>query len=297
MSISNQTRKLLWGRSGNRCAICRRELTMSGKDEDSDCVIGEECHIVAKKNDGPRGISDLNKKQRDEYENLILLCSIHHKKIDDQIENYSVKNLKTIKLHHERWVRNSLNAFDDIKNWKDESKENRDLLSITSVTQLPTMTGVYKAKKESDDSIITVAASYPGLGKNGKFFGSGWSFSITNNSNITIRVNKILADVQSIEKIYDIEPFPASMGGGGAKYNLYWCELIPETGLFECRYRSKEYDFVKIFGKDLEAFEIYFVDTSYQSLIYSIQIQIYFTIGPKEYNVKLEPISVSFVNP
>jgi hypothetical protein len=47
--------KMLWGRSGNRCAICKIELTPVG----SESVLGEMAHIIADKQKGPRGESDL----------------------------------------------------------------------------------------------------------------------------------------------------------------------------------------------------------------------------------------------
>src|SRR6266540_301575 len=53
MTISDKTRKLLWGRSGNRCAYCRRELVMTAV-KDNDAIVGDECHIYAKNAGGPR---------------------------------------------------------------------------------------------------------------------------------------------------------------------------------------------------------------------------------------------------
>src|SRR5205085_1467643 len=47
VAISDKTRKLLWGRSGNRCAICRRTLSVDGTVVDAEAVVGEECHIVS----------------------------------------------------------------------------------------------------------------------------------------------------------------------------------------------------------------------------------------------------------
>ena len=58
MTISDKTRKLLWGRSGNRCAYCRQELVMPGKT-DNDSIVGDECHIIAKRETGPRNNSSV----------------------------------------------------------------------------------------------------------------------------------------------------------------------------------------------------------------------------------------------
>lgn len=121
MSISLKTRKMLWGRAANRCAFvdCRRELVLDATETDDESVIGEECHIVADSPDGPRGDSPLTPEQRDKYGNLILLCSIHHKNIDDQPGQFTVEHLHQLKNGHEAWVREKLN-FDPAAQRDDE---------------------------------------------------------------------------------------------------------------------------------------------------------------------------------
>ncbi|PFY80043.1 hypothetical protein [Bacillus toyonensis] len=116
MGISVKTRKLLWGKSANRCALsqCRIELVMDEMSTDNPSIIGEECHIIAKEDDGPRGNSNFPKDKRDLYDNLVLMCNIHHKIIDDQEQLYTVEKLKEIKKDHEEWVRNSL-SIDEYK--------------------------------------------------------------------------------------------------------------------------------------------------------------------------------------
>jgi hypothetical protein len=44
----------------------------------------------------------------DQPENLLLLCRVHHKMVDDQFETYSAQMLKTLKANHERWVSTTL---------------------------------------------------------------------------------------------------------------------------------------------------------------------------------------------
>ena len=44
----------------------------------------------------------------DDYENLILLCKVHHKMVDDQPNTYTVGVLKNLKKKHEKWVRETL---------------------------------------------------------------------------------------------------------------------------------------------------------------------------------------------
>lgn len=112
MSISIKTHKMLWGRSGNRCALeeCRKELVMDATETDDESLIGEECHIIANSTNGPRGDTSIQ-EDLDKYENLILLCRIHHKIIDDQPNTYTVERLKKIKATHEKWVRDSLQTI------------------------------------------------------------------------------------------------------------------------------------------------------------------------------------------
>lgn len=98
--------KILWGRSGNRCAICKLELTPDGDKE----TLGEMAHIVAKSKDGPRGTSEQNSTQRDSYKNLILLCPTHHTDIDKNHQDWSVEKLLRIKSEHEAWVTEQLNT-------------------------------------------------------------------------------------------------------------------------------------------------------------------------------------------
>jgi hypothetical protein len=123
MSISLKTHKMLWGRSANRCAFpeCRRELVMDCTETDDESIIGDEAHIVAREEHGPRGQgSSLTSEQRDKYGNLILLCKLHHKLIDDQPGKYTVENLVAMKATHEKWVTESLTDFDPQKQRDDE---------------------------------------------------------------------------------------------------------------------------------------------------------------------------------
>ena len=113
---------MLWGRAASRCAFpaCRRELVMDATETDDESLVGEACHIVARSIDGPRGTSYLTPKQRDKYGNLLLLCSVHHKIIDDQPNEYSIKKLNDIKRVHESWVSSQLEIYDPSKQRDDE---------------------------------------------------------------------------------------------------------------------------------------------------------------------------------
>lgn len=98
--------KMLWARSGNRCSMptCQMELTAGG----TSSLLGEIAHIIARKQDGPRGAEDLPIDKRDEYDNLIILCPTDHRRVDDSPEEWSVEKLKRIKAEHELWVTTQL---------------------------------------------------------------------------------------------------------------------------------------------------------------------------------------------
>lgn len=110
MSISVKTRKLLWGKAASRCSFpeCKKELIMDETETDDPSIMGEECHIVARENGGPRGNTSLSKEKRDLYSNLVLMCNNHHKVIDDQEKAYTIEVLNDIKKTHEDWVKKSL---------------------------------------------------------------------------------------------------------------------------------------------------------------------------------------------
>ena len=98
--------RILWARSGNRCAYprCRTEMAPDG----SKNTLGEIAHIAAKSLDGPRGRNPLPVDERDDYDNLILLCPTHHKIVDDNEDDWPIELLKQLKEDHERWVANQL---------------------------------------------------------------------------------------------------------------------------------------------------------------------------------------------
>ncbi|MBE1577742.1 hypothetical protein ACFORH_11150 [Amycolatopsis roodepoortensis] len=109
MGISDKTRKILWGRSGNRCADCRRELiTRRTPDGDEEAIVGDEAHIAAQSPGGPR-YGEGPPSGLHHYDNLILLCRVDHKKIDDQPHHYTVDRLTKLKAEHEAWVNHALN--------------------------------------------------------------------------------------------------------------------------------------------------------------------------------------------
>ena len=105
MAISDKTRKLLWAKSGNRCAICKIELLSEKNSKDFN--IGEECHIISSKPNGPRHKEGLS--EYDYADNLILLCRNHHREIDELTDSYTEELLTYMKMNHETWVQKTIN--------------------------------------------------------------------------------------------------------------------------------------------------------------------------------------------
>jgi hypothetical protein len=89
--------KRLFALSGNRCAFpkCRQQLVQDGS------ILGEICHIKAASPQGPRHDPSQSPADRHDFGNLLLLCSIHHKVIDDDELSYTVERLVTMKQTHE----------------------------------------------------------------------------------------------------------------------------------------------------------------------------------------------------
>jgi len=96
------TRVLLFTRAGGRCEFdnCNRYL-LSHHVTHVDGNFAQMAHIVAFSPDGPRGRAELTAEERNEIENLMLLCGSCHKLIDDNPDVYSTKTLRGFKRDHE----------------------------------------------------------------------------------------------------------------------------------------------------------------------------------------------------
>ncbi|MGJ8678505.1 MAG: HNH endonuclease [Akkermansiaceae bacterium] len=111
MGISQKDIKLLWGRAGNRCSICQRELSLDSNADKSSHLVGEQAHIIGEKDSAARGDSYLDLNERNTYHNLILLCPTHHVEIDKNVNDWSVERLYQQKSQHELWVNESLSCY------------------------------------------------------------------------------------------------------------------------------------------------------------------------------------------
>lgn len=109
MGISEKTRKILWVQAGGLCAICKEQVITPGTASDDPSVFGEEAHIVARSQGGPRA-GGIAEDLINHHTNLILLCSKDHKRVDDQPGHFTMELLRRIKSEHEAWVRSVMDA-------------------------------------------------------------------------------------------------------------------------------------------------------------------------------------------
>ena len=85
--------KILWAKSGNRCAMCNNTLVID-HHASSSCPIGEQAHIKGDKPGSARYDSDQSDIERNSYSNLILLCPTCHTIIDKDMTKYSILLLR-----------------------------------------------------------------------------------------------------------------------------------------------------------------------------------------------------------
>jgi hypothetical protein len=97
--ISESVTKRLYALSSNRCAFpkCPTPLV----DPPSGKVTGRICHIRARSAEGPRYDPSQTAEDRDGFDNLLLLCPVHHDVIDADVVSYTTERLVQMKLEHE----------------------------------------------------------------------------------------------------------------------------------------------------------------------------------------------------
>jgi len=93
------TVKRLFAVSGNQCAFPKCQVPLV--DPASGKVTGRICHIKGRKLGSPRFDSQQTDAERHSFENLVLMCPIHHDVIDADEESYTVERLQRIKAAHE----------------------------------------------------------------------------------------------------------------------------------------------------------------------------------------------------
>jgi hypothetical protein len=103
-NIDEKVRMKLWAVSGGRCEMCNKLLY-----EDSSFGVegnfGEMAHIHAVSDNGPRSKCEMTSEEKNNIENLMLLCIEHHHMIDTKPEEFKDGLLKQKKKSHEDRIR------------------------------------------------------------------------------------------------------------------------------------------------------------------------------------------------
>lgn len=94
------TIKRLFALSGNRCAFPDCVIRMV---DDTGTIQGEVCHMKAASPKGFRYDTSQSQSDRHGFNNLVLMCSVHHKRIDNPANSHTVEQLQGIKATHEAW--------------------------------------------------------------------------------------------------------------------------------------------------------------------------------------------------
>jgi hypothetical protein len=130
--IPQPDKNYLWMSSAGLCSYpnCRKQLVVAGTDKDGPATIGQFAHIFAHSENGPRPNPDGFTEETNSYENLILLCSNHHREVDVQSNTFTVSELIKWKRDHEKWVAYRLSAeefnsadLEAITNWIADNSE------------------------------------------------------------------------------------------------------------------------------------------------------------------------------
>lgn len=108
MAITQKSIKILWSASGGRCAFpgCWERLCYHEAEDAAPFTLGEMAHICGDKSGANRHDASQSDAERDDYENLILLCPTHHTLIDrkENEAEYTVDALHKMKAEHEARV-------------------------------------------------------------------------------------------------------------------------------------------------------------------------------------------------
>lgn len=102
---SDTTIRRLFAVSMNRCAFPACETPII--DSTSKTILAEVCHIHARNERGPRYNPTQTDEERHGFDNLILMCGVHHKLIDsaENIQRFSPSFLFALKAEHEQQAR------------------------------------------------------------------------------------------------------------------------------------------------------------------------------------------------
>lgn len=105
--IKPDVERELWGRAAGRCEFsgCNSALWKSSVTQEP-VNLAQKAHIYSFSTGGPRGNEGIDRKQLNQFENLMLVCHGCHQKIDKELDGgrYPVTLLRQWKAEHERRI-------------------------------------------------------------------------------------------------------------------------------------------------------------------------------------------------
>jgi tetratricopeptide (TPR) repeat protein len=140
-------------------------LVEDGTELSDESVVGDEVHIIGEKPTAARGQFGIGRDDLDEYDNLMLLCKVHHKLVDDQPETFTVERLHEMKDGHECWMRDTLGSVKKPRHWVMPYGFNPGFVGRESV--LAEMRAALQSGGDGPQSLALVQAIH-GLGGVGK---------------------------------------------------------------------------------------------------------------------------------
>lgn len=117
LKIPDDVKLKLWVLSGGRCEFpgCNKPLWRDGLTLKED-NFAQMAHVIAQSADGPRGNSNLSAKRAINFDNLMLLCAVHHKLVDGKNkQDYPASTLSSYKQEHERRIQLQTSLSDNMK--------------------------------------------------------------------------------------------------------------------------------------------------------------------------------------
>ena len=109
MSATGKSKRLVWVLAAGRCIICNKHLASDHLGTGRAVrAIGEVAHVAGESEEGPRGDSSVPIGDRNDPENLLLLCPSEHTEADSgrlRDPLYTEEFLQARKQSKEAWIR------------------------------------------------------------------------------------------------------------------------------------------------------------------------------------------------
>lgn len=108
-SYTDKTLRALLFENGPFCPKCQKELVyVVPRDDQENTNVADICHVLPHGQQGPRAAESTTRKARNLSKNLLVLCKVCHKIVDDDPFTYTGARLLELKANHVAWVKRSL---------------------------------------------------------------------------------------------------------------------------------------------------------------------------------------------